>query len=301
VTSPVPPLGVGLAYQTSLRPYIEARPASFDYLEIVPDILWTDFGPGHDPRYVDDPDGVRFLDAVGATTPVVPHSIGLSIGAAHRFDREHVEQMGRWYEWLRFPWHSDHLAYAVADHGDGEVNLGTMLPLVHDRETLERVVDRVKRVRERIPVPFLLENNVQYFDLVEPEMEEPEFLNLLCENSGCGLVLDLHNVYTNSRNHTVDPLEFVDRLDLRHVLELHVAGGLEVDGFYLDAHSGPLPPELWDLLDAVLPRCPNVGGLTFELLGSWFAPMGPERLTEELSGLRQAWCRHRAAASPARA
>jgi uncharacterized protein len=295
---PAPKLGVGLAYQNSLRPYIEASPGSFDYLEIVPDILWSDFGPGHDPRYVDDPAGKRFLDTILAAKPIVPHSIGLSIGAAHRFEREHVEQMARWYDWLGFPWHSDHLAYAVADHGDGEVNIGTTLPLVHDHATLERVVERVAEVRERIPVPFLLENNVQYFELVEPEIEEPEFLNALCERSGCGLVLDLHNVYTNSRNHGGEPLEFIERLDLEHVLELHVAGGMEMDGFYLDAHSGPLAPELWELLDAVLPRCPNVGGVTFELLGSWFEPMGPERLADELARLRRAWREHVAVPAP---
>jgi uncharacterized protein (UPF0276 family) len=292
MSSPAPQLGVGLAYQNSLRPYIEASPDSFDYLEIVPDILWTDFGPGHDPRYVDDPEGTRFLDKVRGTKPIVPHSIGLSIGAAHRFEREHVHQMARWYDWLGFPWHSDHLAFAVADHGDGEVNIGTTLPLVHDHATLELVIQRVAEVRERIPVPFLLENNVQYFEIAEPEIAEPEFLNVLCERSGCGLVLDLHNVYTNSRNHGGDPLEFIEQLDLENVIELHVAGGMEMDGFYLDAHSGPLPAELWELLDAVLPRCPNVGGVTFELLGSWFAPMGPERLADELARLRQAWRAH---------
>jgi uncharacterized protein (UPF0276 family) len=285
----VPRLGVGLAYQTALRPFIERNPDAFDYLEVVPDILWTDFGPGHEPRYFDDPDGVLFLDAVAAVKPVIPHSIGLSIGAAHRFDAEHVEQMARWHEWLSFPWHSDHLAYAVADHGDGEVNLGTTMPLVHDAATLALVAERAQRVHERVPVPFALENNVQYFELVEPEMSEPEFLNALCARAGCGLVLDLHNVYTNARNFGADPLAFLDQLDLEHVIELHVAGGMELDGFYLDAHSGPLPAPVWELLEAVLPRCPNAGGVTFELLGSWYEPMGAERLTEELDRLRALW------------
>jgi uncharacterized protein (UPF0276 family) len=272
-----------------LRPFIEQSLDRFDYLEIVPDILWTDLGPGHAPRHVYDASGRRFLAAVAAVKPVVPHSIGLSIGAAHRFDAGHVEQMARWHDWLQFPWHSDHLGFAVADHGEGEVNIGTTLPLVRDAETLALVADRARRVIERIPAPFLLENNVDYFTLPDQEMSEPAFLDALCQRSGCGLVLDLHNLYPNCRNHGGDPLEYLGELDLANVIELHVAAGIEHDGFYLDAHSGPLGPDLWQLLAWTLPRCPNLGGVTFELLGSWYDTVGPERLAEELAALRDAW------------
>lgn len=297
-TVTVPKLGVGLAYQAQLRPFIERSSDAFDFLEVVPDILWTDLGWGSDPRYVEDAAGTGFLEQVGVAMPVIPHSIGLSIGSAHRFDRDHVEQMARWYEWLRFPWHSDHLAYHLAEHDGGELNLNLTMPLPLDRETLEMLTARVLEVRRRIPVPFLLENNVYYFVLQEQELDEAEFLTALGESSGCGLLLDLHNLYVNCRNHGSDPFAFLDRLDLDRVLELHVAGGMEFEGFYLDAHSGPSPEPVWELLEWVLPRCPNVGDVVFELFGSWFEPMSQDRLHAQLARMRDVWARHQPAPRP---
>jgi uncharacterized protein (UPF0276 family) len=70
---------------------------------------------------------------------------------------------------------------------------------------------------------------------------------------------------------------------------------MEHEGWWLDAHCGPLPDPVWSLLEYALPRCPNLGGVTFEMLGSWFAEMGSERLERELLGLRELWHRYRPA------
>ena len=110
-----------------------------------------------------------------------------------------------------------------------------------------------------VEAPFLLENNTNYFTVPGEEMTEPEFLNALTRRSGCGLLLDLHNVYTNARNFGFDPYAFLAELDLTRVGEIHLSGGMELHGFYLDAHDGPCPEALWPMLDWVLARAPNVG------------------------------------------
>lgn len=289
---PIPRLGVGLAYQPALRPFIEQKRDRFDYIEVVPDILWTDLGTGRTPRYVDDEDGLAFLRRTAHGRPIIPHGIGLSIGTAHRFNREHLGQIEKWFSWFDFPWHSDHLAFNLAEHGVDEINAGLTIPLPRDHETLESLAPRIAEVRRRLPIPFLLENNVYFFEMPGQEMSDAAFLNALCDKTGCGLLLDLHNVYCNSRNHHTDPFQLLDEIDLSHVVELHVAGGMEYEGFYLDAHSGPTPEPVLALLDHALPRCPNLGGVTFELLGSWFDSLGSERLDAELQGLRELWHRH---------
>ena len=157
------PLGIGLGYQVQLRHYIETRGERFDFLEVVPDILWTDLGHGHRPRYRDIASEVAFIRAMARTIPVIPHSIGLSIGSAHRFEREHVEQMARWFDWLRFPWHSDHLAFHLTEGQPQEINLNLTMPVSLDRATLERVAGRINHVQRRIAAPFLIDNNVSYF------------------------------------------------------------------------------------------------------------------------------------------
>ncbi|MGZ5156010.1 MAG: multinuclear nonheme iron-dependent oxidase, partial [Caldimonas sp.] len=106
----MPKLGVGLAYQVPLAPLIAAAGATLDYVEIVPDILWTDLGHGAEPRHIDDVAGRAALERASCGRPLVAHGIGLSIGSAGVFDLGHVDQIERWRRRLGFPWHSDHLA-----------------------------------------------------------------------------------------------------------------------------------------------------------------------------------------------
>jgi uncharacterized protein (UPF0276 family) len=291
----VPKLGIGLSYQGQLRPFLEKRGSEFDFLEVVPEVVWNDLGPGRQTRYVPDPAATAFLEEQSRRRAIIPHSIGLSIGSAHRFDREHVAQMALWHRWLDFPWHSDHLAFHLAEHHGpdaGEVNLNLTLPLPLDHETLDLVASRVAEMQASVPVPFLLENNVSYFRMPEEEYDEAEFLGALHRESGCGLLLDLHNVYVNERNLGIDADAFLDRLPLEAVAEIHVAGGMEMDGFYLDAHSGPVLEPVWRMLERVLPRCPNLGGVVFELFGSWYEPMGEDGLRRQLDRMRGLWSRY---------
>jgi uncharacterized protein len=296
--SPVPKLGIGLLYQEQLRPFIESHRARFDFLEVIPDTLWTDLGLHNSPRYLEIPSGVSFLRQFSAEVPMTVHSIGLSIGSAHHFDREHISQIASWYEWLKFPWHSDHLAFILAEHGMGEINVGVTLPLPYDQASIDLLAPRVAEVRSRIPVPFLLENNVYFFEYPHQDFDEATFLNHLCKTSGCHLLLDLHNLYTNSRNHGADPYALLEKLDLEQVLEIHIAGGMEYDGFYQDAHSDTSPPAVWDLLEWVLPHCPNLGGVVFELLGSWYGDVGEDGITDQLSRMRELWARYQPAPQP---
>jgi len=285
----LPRLGVGLAFQAPLRALIDHPGDDFDLIEVVPDTLWSDLGPGHEPRYIDDSTHVPWLDRIARQQPVIPHGIGLSIGSAAHFDPRHLLHLQRWHRRLRFPWHSDHLAFHVADHEGEAVNVGITMPLPRDQATLDMLKPRVAQVLASVPVPFLLENNVYYFDLPEAEMDEPRFLNALSHQCGCGLLLDLHNVHTNATNHGFDARAFVDDLDLRAVGEIHVAGGMSIGGVYLDAHSDTVPEAVWALLEHVLPRCPNVGAVVFELFGSWYDVVGELRVRADLRRLKAMW------------
>lgn len=310
---PLPKLGVGLNYQADFLPFLEKHSAAFDYLEVVPDIFWQDQGLGAHPRYVEDVPGWAWLRS--QEKPLVAHSIGLSIGSAHRFHRDHLQQMERFRAEFHCPWHSDHLSFHLTPHPEAaallptpsgnapgssalqeaplqETNIGITMPLPRDRATLAMLLPRLAEVHQRVNAPFLLENNVYFFELAGQEFREAEFLNLLCRESGCGLLLDLHNLYTNSRNAGVDAWDFLAELDLQHVAEIHLAGGQEYEGFYLDSHSGGTPKAVWAYLEYVLPRAPHLAGLTFELFGSWYPEMGEGRLLRELERMRKLWEKH---------
>lgn len=285
----LPALGVGLAYQAPLAHLIETDGDDIDFIEVVPDILWTDLGPAALPRHLDDEASIQALTCLRGQRPLIAHSIGLSIGSAAALDHAHLAQIQRWWQRFDFPWHSDHLAFHLAQHEGHTMNVGITLPLPRERETLDLLVPRIHAVQQSVPVPFLLENNVYYFDIPQAEMDEARFLNTLCRESGCGLVLDLHNLYTNARNHGFDAGALLTEIELEHVGEIHVAGGMELDGFYLDAHSDVVPEPVWALLEWALPRCPNLGGVVFELFGSWFDSVGEARVRAQMRQLKALW------------
>jgi hypothetical protein len=169
---------------------------------------------------------------------------------------------------------------------------GLAIPVPYDHEVLEMIGERVERVREIVPVPFLLENNVAYVQLPGQELTEPQFLNGLCARSGCGLLLDIHNVYVNSVNHGFDPREFLRQVDLRNVVEVHIAGGSEMAGLYTDSHAGPVAGPVWDLLDEVVETAPNLCGITFEFGESYYGLLEAKGVRGELDRARAVWRRH---------
>ena len=287
-TSIVPSLGVGVSHVADLPQFVREHRQAVDYVEIVPDALWTDRGRGATPRYLTDRGRVAQLADLASEVPVVAHSIGLSIGSAQRFRHEHVAQMRRCYDWLGFPWHSDHLAVSLARHSDEQPTRGITMQIPRDRESLAQLIPRARKVAATVPVPFALENNAYYFDLEEEEFDDAEFLNRLCEGAGCFLILDLQNLYANSRNHGRDPLATLARLDLDRVIEIHVAAAASADG----RRFGPVPKAVMDLLRYALLSCPNVGGVTLELPCACSAMSQTGALLEELARLRSLWRRY---------
>ena len=287
-------MGVGLSYQGSLRDFVREHVAAFDFLEIIPDIFWSEVSAADGTvRFEEDLEAARLLDWVAERRPLVSHSVGMSIGSADRFSPAYVEQLARWQRRYRFAWMSDHLAFSrLPVHTDEPLDMGVNLPVPYDGEALELLVQRVSAVRQVIDAPFLLENNVYYYRLPEEELSEERFLSRLTERTGCGLLLDLHNLHTNARNHGFEPLAFLDTLELSRVVEVHIAGGLEWERFYLDAHSGACPEEVWTLLEQTLPRLPNLGGVVFEMFGNYFPMVGAAAVVEQLQRLRGVLRRH---------
>lgn len=286
----LPKLGVGLSFEAPLRGFVEANLDAFDYLQIIPDTLWNDLGWGVVPRYEENQDAQVFLGQLARRKPLIAHSTGLSIGSSNRFDTEHVAQIAKWQRQYGFPWHSDHLSFNRLEHASGHaIDVGLTMPVPYDKAVLDMLVERVEHVQNTVPVPFLLENNVYYFEIPSQDMSEAAFLNELTARTGCGLLLDIHNVYVNSRNHGFDPWSFLGSLDLTRVVEIHIAGGMEINGFYLDAHSGACPDAVWKLLEELLPQAPNVAGIVFEVFGRHYLRMGSELLKQELSRAQSIW------------
>jgi uncharacterized protein (UPF0276 family) len=290
----LPRLGVGVLYNPSLRYFVDAHADDLDYLALIPDRAWSDEGEGAAVRFEESAAQRALFDRAAERLTLVGHSVGLSIGSADPLDTGHVEQMAKWQARYRMPWHSDHLSFIRLPGVDAHTELSAAMALAvpYDGEVLDMMVERVDYVQQRIPVPFLLENNVYYVDLPEQEMTEPEFLNALAHRTGCGLLLDVHNVVVNATNHGFDAGELIHALDLTRVVELHVAGGSELAGMYTDSHAGPVAQKVWDLLPGVVAACPNLCAVTFEFHEGWYETMGAEGVLREVRMARDVWERH---------
>jgi len=122
--------------------------------------------------------------------------------------------------------------------------------------------------------------------------DEIVLMNRICEKSGCGMLLDLHNIYCNAFNHGFDAWAAVERLSLERVLEIHVSGGRLQEGFWTDAHEGRVPEPVWLLLEQTLPHCPNVAGVVFEIFPDYALRLGVENIRNELETARSICIQH---------
>ncbi len=285
------PLGVGFPYIAGL-PELYASDA-IDFIEIAPDTLCRqrsrDGGFTLDiiPELFD-----RARRACG-TRPIVVHGVELSIGSAHGWNDAYLTMLDDFAALWPFVWHSEHLGFATIRGADGAtLDVGVPLPLPATHEAAALVAQRAASIGARYDVPFLLENPAYYIaDLpADPEIgDEMGLLEAIGDRSGCGVLLDLHNIYANAVNFGRDPFAAVDRAPLERVIELHVAGGSSCEGFYMDAHDGRVPELVWGLLAYTLRRAPNVKGVVFELLDEFVQRLGVDGIVAELRRLRMIW------------
>jgi uncharacterized protein len=277
------PLGrpaIGVTYEGGNPALLDRLVEVADYLEVAPDLIATGAGDGP---------GIRreILDewrAAAEKVEIVAHGVGLSIGSASGWNEAYLRLLDELVDAVPLRWHSEHLGYTTVD---GEP-LGTMLSLPRTEEALELVCERVIRLQERYPAPFLLENIARMLPDPDGDYDEAGFVNELCKRTGCGLVLDVYNLQCDAHNHGFDIDRFLDALDLGAVRELHVAGGTEIEGMKLDVHSRKAQPATLALAARAAAAAPAVWGATYEVLPEAVPVLGHEVIVNEVTRLRAA-------------
>ncbi|MBW3550632.1 MAG: DUF692 domain-containing protein [Proteobacteria bacterium] len=199
-----------------------------------------------------------WLDEIRQHMPLSLHGVGLSIGAEAPLDETHLDRLARLIERHRPQVFSEHLAWSTHD---GRF-LSDLLPLRYDLDTLDRVCRHVDRVQERLGLRMLLENPSTYFEFAASTIDEAEFVASVVQRTGCGLLLDVNNVYVSCHNASSpsrhrDPLAYIAALPLGAVGEIHLAGHAEErvdehDLLLIDRHGAPVAAAVWALYAQVL-------------------------------------------------
>ncbi|HEX7180844.1 MAG TPA: DUF692 domain-containing protein [Thermoanaerobaculia bacterium] len=234
----LPFLGAGVSFRSAWRWEVVRHRDELGAVECIPDD-------------VAGPAGIRDLVLLRDAVPVLLHGIGLSLGSAEGLDPARVRHVAQVAEAVEPPWFSEHIAFTRA----GGVEIGHLTPLPFTREAVATVAANVAELRRALPgLPLLLENIAYPFTLPGAEMSEADFVRAVIEETDAGLLLDLENVHANARNHGYDPVEYLESLPLERVVEVHLAGGVEHDGAYVDSHTRPVPEASWTLLQWLTPR-----------------------------------------------
>lgn len=216
----------------------------------------------------------------------VAHGVGFSVGTPHRESARRVAWLERLKDDARafdFEWITDHLG--ASRLGGREFTLP--LPLLMTAASAAVVRASLDELREVAP-DVGVENSVFYFHLGDPR-REPEFLQACLSAPRSHLLLDLHNVYTTARNAGFDAREYLERLPLERVIEIHLSGGVDSDPRWLpggatrrlDSHDDLVPEEVWALYELALERCSNLRAVTLERMESTVADAEQARAVEQ--------------------
>jgi len=224
--------GVGIGLRAvHYRPFLDSRPA-VGWLEVHSENY---FGEGGYDLHV--------LEQLRHRYPISLHGVALSVGSADGIRKAHLAKLKRLVEHIEPALVSEHLCWAAL----GRRHFNDLLPLPYTAEVLDLIVAQVSQVQEALRRPILIENVSSYLQFRASEMPELGFLAELAKRSGCGILLDLNNLFVNSVNHDFDPVEALDAIAPGTVCEIHLAGHSAAGEVLIDDHGSRVSPPVWNL------------------------------------------------------
>ena len=229
--------GIGLRAQHYAE-FLGAHPAA-GWIEVHSENY---FGDGGRDRHA--------LERLRRDYPVSLHGVGLGLGSVHGYREQHALKLRSLAAWVQPAFLSEHLCWGAA----AGRHFNDLLPLPHTEEALALVAERVARLQDLLGRRILVENISSYLELAPGDLGEGEFLAELARRSGCGLLLDVNNLYVNQVNLGRSALQQLRALDAKSVEEIHLAGYSEGEHCLIDTHGARVAEPVWRLYEAALQR-----------------------------------------------
>jgi uncharacterized protein len=227
-------LGIGVGLRAAHYEHILQRRPRVGWFEILSEnYLHTGGRPLH------------VLDQVAERYPIAMHGVSMDIGGTRPLDRAYLRDLRTLQRRCGARWISDHLCWTGVDG----VNLHDLLPLPRTAAALRHVIQRVRQVQDVLEQPLVLENASTYLEFADDECDEPTFLRELVAATGCGLLLDVNNVFVGAVNHGFDAAAYLRAVPWDHVVYFHLAGHAVHATHRIDTHDAPVADEVWRLYE----------------------------------------------------
>jgi len=242
----LPNLGLGLGLRSVHFNHILEQWPAVDWFEAISENFMDTDGR---PRYV--------LDKVAERYPVVLHGVSMSIGSTDPINFSYLEKLKNLAKAVKPVWVSDHLCWTgVLGH-----NTHDLLPVPLTEETLYHITERIKAVQDYLERPLILENPSTYLSFAHSSIPEYEFLSALVSNTGCGLLLDVNNVYVTCFNNDMDAVQYIENLPYKSIVQMHLAGHQHCGTHIIDTHDRQVIPGVWELFHLAWQRTGGVATL----------------------------------------
>lgn len=284
-------VGVGLNYlQGHRQTYVDEK-SSVDFIEVSPDKLCRELLVDGECRMVVQPKLLEEALIVTAPFEMVAHGLTLfSNGGTFNRNLGYFEALDTLAKARALRWHSEHMGFMNLQREDGQaMHAGILSPVPYTREAIEIISSRVRSIQQRYPIPFLLKNNLHFIDEspAETGLDEASFFRELCRDSGCGLLLDLHNLHCKAMNLNQDSYDLLESMPLDRVVEIHVTGSCDHGGVLMDVRCREVPETVWRLLEWCIPRCTRLKGILLEALDEALPNLDNRLVKEQLRRIRK--------------
>lgn len=242
-----PVLGCGVGLRPDHYTHIlDQQPRSIDWFEAVSENF---MGTGGRP--------IHILKNIRKNYPIGLHGVSLSIGSTDSLNPQYLKELKELVNIIEPAIISDHICWSSVDGYE----LHDLLPLPLNEASLDHLLVRIDYLQNYLKRQILLENISTYVTFKESDIPEHEFMTQVAERSGCGLLLDINNIYVNSQNHNFDPRHYISSIPSKYVAQFHIAGHQDQGKFLFDTHEGPITKEVWNLYDHALKEYGQVSSL----------------------------------------
>jgi len=275
----LPDLGLGVGLRSAPVAQVLRDAPPVEWFEVISENYMDSHGWRH-----------HALCRIAERYPIVLHGVSMSIGSTDPLDHDYLASLKHLAQEVNARWVSDHLCWT----GVAGRTTHDLLPLPLDEETLAHVVARIREAQDVLERPLVIENPSSYARFADDTLAEWEFIAAMAQATGCGLLLDVNNVYVSSVNHGFDPVQYIDAIPADRVVQIHLAGHRKHGHCIVDTHDGPVSDAVWRLYRHAMERIGPVATLL-----EWDSDVPPlDKLVAEVAKART-WARGEDILAPA--